>query len=96
MSSIRKLTEELKINWRTIKAYLDSPADILPCGVKMPLMKKYNDKEMYLISEVKGYLEMKNYSNMSKEVIDNLKYMDSFRDGYEGVHAKSWHAGRKY
>lgn len=83
VKNIHQLTKEIKINWVNIKEYLEVRSEILNCGVRMPFIKKQN-KEMYLISEVKGYLELKNWSYMSRDVLREIGFIESFKNGFDG------------
>lgn len=85
--NIHHLSKTLKLGFDTIKNYLNGSAEILNCGVKMPLISS-RSKDVYLISEYRDWIEMKNYSYMSREVIDDIAFRMSYRDGFQGIIGK--------
>lgn len=71
--NIHNLAKELKMSWGDLNYYLngdDKEVQWLPCGIIMPLIKRNGD--MYLVSYLKGWIEMKNYNGMSKKVYNDI------------------------
>lgn len=71
--SINNLAKRLKMSWGDLNYYLngtDREVKWLPCGIIMPLIKRNGN--IYLISYLKGWIEMKNYPGMSNDIINDI------------------------
>lgn len=83
--NIRDLSSKLKISGGDLKEYLhgnDEMIKKLDCGITMPFIKR--NRKMYMISYYKDYLELKNTPYISKKIVKDISYMNSFKQGYEG------------
>ena len=78
--NIHQLNKAIKVSWTEIDSFLNGtgmPVEYIGnTGMPFPYIKKSG--MMYYFSKYKEIIEKRNYSGMSKEVIDNLIKMNEY------------------
>ena len=82
VKNIHQLSKATKISWAEIDTFLNGTSEPVEwlgqCSIPFPYIKKSGD--MYYFSYYKSIIEKRNYENMSRDVINELIYMNDFCD----------------
>lgn len=86
VTSIDKLSKELKVSWGDLNDYLNNNGDAqwLSCGIRMPFIKN-NFKDIYIISTSKEWIEYKNTRYLSIEIMNDLIELSKYVHIYPTV-----------
>lgn len=77
--NLHNLSKEIKAEWGLLNEFIygnNIKQEMLQCGVSFPFIK--NGGKIWLISAVEGYLEYNNTRWMSRDIWDELIYINQF------------------
>lgn len=82
VKNLHKLSKIIKSSWGDLNDYLNGgnrERRYLNCGVPMPFIKR-GLKHIYLISENEEWIKMKNRRYISREIMEDLRFIGKYTD----------------